>query len=861
MKLLLPIFLLLFSGQYLHAQNNIHDADNNTKVTTEAVANEDRIRFYLGGTQKWSISPLGQWVPSNSNRNIRIGYNTGNSLTTGADNVFMGYRAGQGTTSGGNLVGIGKYTLQDNTTGYSNIALGTSTLTNNTTGYANMGIGTSSLFNNTTGRNNTAVGVSALSLNVSGLQNIGIGTSSLYKTTASSNVGIGYQAGFNNTSGNNNIMIGNKAGFSNVTGVHNTYIGGTVGYLSTGSNNVFIGYQAGYNETASDRLYIANSSTATPLIFGNFASNVVGFGTTNPTDRVQIKSDAGQDALRVQVNGSTNLRIFANNSTSIGSNNAGDANQLRVTYGSSKFNNNIGVGTAPDESMVKVMGEVGNTSPVLYSEVSNTGTQTKAIQGKALAAPGKGYGGYFEGGYMSVYGRTSGGVAPNTSYGGYFYNANTGNQSKYGLYTRVNSVTGTGTHYGLYASVSGAGNKYAGYFTGGKVIVNSVSAPGGGNLVLNETTLHDYTRITMKDGSGTDYWDIATKADGANSVMNFYYNDGAGGTNVLALDGDMKYAGVNGSPNYTFDVHHGTGTPTATGGNGLNVENTSTGENWTMYTFSTGDFKLYRNGAVKGTFNKTSGVYTPVSDRSLKKDISAINGQLAKIMKLKPSTYLFKDQKGVTKNYGFIAQEVKAIFPELAPVVSTVREGGKDLLGVSYTEFIPILVAGIQEQQSVIEQQNDKIAILESKLDKIENLDAKLAKIAALDAKLAKLDEMSERLDQFSTDLQYCCSKSTGSTTIPVKMNKTSELPFVEQNIPNPFTAQTEIKYYIPRSAQGGMMQITDRSGQVLKTVRINEVGAGKVTLDANELAAGSYFYTFMVDGKVIDTKQMVLTK
>ena len=34
----------------------------------------------------------------------------------------------------------------------------------------------------------------------------------------------------------------------------------------------FIGYRAGYNETGSNKLYIANSDTSTPLIYGDFST-------------------------------------------------------------------------------------------------------------------------------------------------------------------------------------------------------------------------------------------------------------------------------------------------------------------------------------------------------------------------------------------------------------------------------------------------------------------------------------------------------------------------------------------------------------------------------------------------------------
>ena len=42
-----------------------------------------------------------------------------------------------------------------------------------------------------------------------------------------------------------------------------------------GSGNVFLGYEAGYNETGSNTLYIANSDTSSPLIYGDFGTGEV----------------------------------------------------------------------------------------------------------------------------------------------------------------------------------------------------------------------------------------------------------------------------------------------------------------------------------------------------------------------------------------------------------------------------------------------------------------------------------------------------------------------------------------------------------------------------------------------------------
>ena len=60
-----------------------------------------------------------------------------------------------------------------------------------------------------------------------------------------------------------------------MSGARNTYVGINSGYNSLGSQNVFLGYGAGYDEKGSNKLYIENSTSATPLIYGDFSSNQV----------------------------------------------------------------------------------------------------------------------------------------------------------------------------------------------------------------------------------------------------------------------------------------------------------------------------------------------------------------------------------------------------------------------------------------------------------------------------------------------------------------------------------------------------------------------------------------------------------
>jgi hypothetical protein len=114
-------------------------------------------------------------------------------------------------------------------------------------------------------------------------------------TTGEYNSAHGYlAAGMDITTGTNNAVVGNAAGQFITTGNYNTGIGsGSITAVTTGSNNTAIGYQSGYTNitgsgnifvgyeagptagNVSNKLYIANSSDDTPLIYGDFATNTL----------------------------------------------------------------------------------------------------------------------------------------------------------------------------------------------------------------------------------------------------------------------------------------------------------------------------------------------------------------------------------------------------------------------------------------------------------------------------------------------------------------------------------------------------------------------------------------------------------
>jgi hypothetical protein len=143
---------------------------------------------------------------------------------------------------------------------------------------------------------NTFVGSKAGQQNLGGSNNTFIGNEAGQQNSAGGgNVFIGSAAGDGSTTGSENIFVGTWAGGFNATGSNNTMIGYYAGASNANqTGNVFIGHNAGRNETGSNKLYIANSGTSSPLIWGDFSAGAVningnlGVGTTTPDQKFSV---------------------------------------------------------------------------------------------------------------------------------------------------------------------------------------------------------------------------------------------------------------------------------------------------------------------------------------------------------------------------------------------------------------------------------------------------------------------------------------------------------------------------------------------------------------------------------------------
>jgi len=274
------------------------------------------------GTENIIIGPEAGLSLTTGNYNILIGDEAGYNLVDGGWNTAVGDLAMEKCGTGANFnTAIGENALRDvgkTSDGECNTAVGGEALYDMDTGEYNVAVGYAAMVWAVAGDYNTAVGAHAMEghSESTGSYNIGIGYEALYygpgtgdhnigigmlaaarlgAGAGAHNVAIGYRAMYENEEASNNVVIGSEAGrgvaatdfadsvvigyqagFALTSGSNNVLAGYQSGLaLTTGEANVFLGYQAGYSETGSNKLYIENSDSAEPLIYGEFDNDLV----------------------------------------------------------------------------------------------------------------------------------------------------------------------------------------------------------------------------------------------------------------------------------------------------------------------------------------------------------------------------------------------------------------------------------------------------------------------------------------------------------------------------------------------------------------------------------------------------------
>jgi hypothetical protein len=224
---------------------------------------------------------------------------------------------------------------------------------------------------------------------------------------------------------------------------------------------------------------------------------------------------------------------------------------------------------------------------------------------------------------------------------------------------------------------------------------------------------------------------------------------------------------VDSSTGYTYFA----GSMVGGGGGGSGGGSDNLGDHIATQNLAMGAYSIIGAGQVSMTNVSTTaldvygdvrvtGVVTDASDQRLKTDIKPLPEALSKILQLNAVSFRMKDGKDQTE-LGFIAQEVRKLFPQLV-----FSDGPDGYLRMNYSGLLAPIVKSMQELNARFDllqgindnlrrwnvEQNMKIDAVTKANNELEALVAK--KVVELNAYRAKTQELGKAIDELRHELR-----------------------------------------------------------------------------------------------------------
>jgi hypothetical protein len=219
----------------------------------------------------------------------------------------------------------------------------------------------------------------------------------------------------------------------------------------------------------------------------------------------------------------------------------------------------------------------------------------------------------------------------------------------------------------------------------------------------------------------------------------------------------------------------------------------------------------------------TTGNYLP-SDIKIKTNITSETSALEKILMLSPVTYNYNKIEGMnlpsSLQHGFISQEMADVFPELTKDVTkpVFNKDGKitsefTFKSINYVGLISVLTAAVQEL-------NTELIQVRQDLDEYK----------ANDAVRGQIIQNTPAVNGYS----------------------------IEQNVPNPFSDRTSIKFQLAPGVESATLSIFNLNGAFVRDYPLNG-NTGEVEILASEIGKGMYIYSLNQNGQEIISKRMIV--
>jgi len=265
-------------------------------------------------------------------------------------------------------------------------------------------------------------------------------------------------------------------------------------------------------------------------------------------------------------------------------------------------------------------------------------------------------------------------------------------------------------------------------FMGASVEIGTTSP----DATLDVKTNSSGYAIHVEEYSGGEEWQIGTASSGN---MNFY--DGT--THRVTFEDNTGDIGIN-ELYPACDIHIKQDNDL----HAIRMENSDNSNYWEIGSGSGANkFIFSYNGTVMSRIDDADGSYDVASDKRLKQDIEPVGEVLDKVLQLKPSKfYLKSSDKKDPKSYGFIAQDVEDLFPDLINTFYLPNDK-TEYKGLSYDDF------SILSIQAIIDLNKKLMTEVNKKESQINNLKAENDKMKerfdSLEKTVLKLQETLEQ--------------------------------------------------------------------------------------------------------------------
>ncbi len=306
----------------------------------------------------------------------------------------------------------------------------------------------------------------------------------------------------------------------------------------------------------------------------------------------------------------------------------------------------------------------------------------------------------------------------NSAYGRNALNKNTtgGNNTATGVNALENNTTGSGNVATGYNSLKTNTTGYDNTALGESALYPNTT--GYKNTAVGQGALKNNS--TGNENSALGEGTLANNTTGSyNSAFGRESLHNSNGDNNTAIGWRAGFQTGSNNTSVGWQAGYTAGTNNTAIGSGADFGANLTNATAIGYQANASASNSIRLGNASVTVIGGQVAWTAASDSRIKKNIVNSTYGLATVLQLRPVEYNLTSND--LKQVGFIAQEVQKLVPE----VITGKEGDLskgEILGITYSNLVPVLTKAIQEQQKQIEDQNAKIAAQQKQIEELIKL-------------------------------------------------------------------------------------------------------------------------------------------